>query len=296
MFKNIMLNNQWLNTFITLVDVGHFTQTSEKLFMTQPGVSQHIKKLEEQVGTLLLQRIGKKFELTQAGEALYNFGRLRATEEADLLISLKTDNPYSGDCRFGCSGSMAMFLYPKFLSRQSKHPELHISIEAAPDQRIINEVLNNNIDIGIITQHVISTELEQESLGHDALCLVVPHQYKNQKMTFVELNQLGFINHPNGEQYAEQVLRANYKDDYQSIKQIRKSSYINQLNQILLPVSMGLGYTVLPRTTIEQFELQDSIAILPSDTVVNEEHFLIKKKFRQLPKRYQWFIDLIKKQ
>ena len=37
-----MLNPVWLETFITLVDTGHFTQTAEKLHMTQPGVSQHI--------------------------------------------------------------------------------------------------------------------------------------------------------------------------------------------------------------------------------------------------------------
>ncbi|MRY60822.1 LysR family transcriptional regulator, partial [Parabacteroides distasonis] len=42
-----MINPLWLNTFKTLVEVGHFTQTAEKLYMTQPGVSQHIKKLEQ---------------------------------------------------------------------------------------------------------------------------------------------------------------------------------------------------------------------------------------------------------
>jgi len=39
-----MLNQQWLTTFIKLVEVGHFTHTAEQLFMTQPGVRQHIKK------------------------------------------------------------------------------------------------------------------------------------------------------------------------------------------------------------------------------------------------------------
>ncbi|TMN84121.1 LysR family transcriptional regulator, partial [Pseudoalteromonas phenolica] len=44
-----MINPTWLNTFCTLVEVNHFTQTAERLFMTQSGVSQHIKKLEQQV-------------------------------------------------------------------------------------------------------------------------------------------------------------------------------------------------------------------------------------------------------
>jgi DNA-binding transcriptional LysR family regulator len=45
-----MLNPNWLKTFVTLIDTGHFTKTAEKLFMTQPGVSQHINKLENSCG------------------------------------------------------------------------------------------------------------------------------------------------------------------------------------------------------------------------------------------------------
>lgn len=48
-----MINTSWLRTFCTLVEVGHFTRTAERLHMTQSGVSQHIHKLEEQLGTEL---------------------------------------------------------------------------------------------------------------------------------------------------------------------------------------------------------------------------------------------------
>lgn len=60
-----MINPTWVNTFITLVNTGHFTQTAEKLFMTQPGVSQHIKKLEEQVGSELPESAVESFHQPQ---------------------------------------------------------------------------------------------------------------------------------------------------------------------------------------------------------------------------------------
>ena len=70
-----MINQQWLQTFLTLVEVGHFTQTAEKLYMTQPGVSQQIKKLEEQVGVALLKRTGKSnFPLMISGICLIEKG------------------------------------------------------------------------------------------------------------------------------------------------------------------------------------------------------------------------------
>ena len=56
-----MINPVWLRSFCTLVEVGHFTRTAEKLHMTQSGVSQHVHKLEAHLGQQLLIRQGKKF-------------------------------------------------------------------------------------------------------------------------------------------------------------------------------------------------------------------------------------------
>ena len=66
-----MINITWLRSFCTLVEVGHFTRTAERLHMTQSGVSQHVRKLEQQLGAELLVRQGKQFSLSDAGERLY---------------------------------------------------------------------------------------------------------------------------------------------------------------------------------------------------------------------------------
>ena len=66
-----MINITWLRTFCALAEFGHFTRTAERLHMTQSGVSQHIRKLEDQLDTDLLIRQGKQFSLTNAGEQLY---------------------------------------------------------------------------------------------------------------------------------------------------------------------------------------------------------------------------------
>lgn len=55
----MMINTTWLRTFCTLAEVGHFTLTAERLHMTQSGVSQQVRKLEEQLNTELLVRQGK---------------------------------------------------------------------------------------------------------------------------------------------------------------------------------------------------------------------------------------------
>ena len=59
-----MLNATWLDTFVTLTETGHFTHTAERLNMTQPGVSQHLRKLERQVGHALIAQEGTSFTLS----------------------------------------------------------------------------------------------------------------------------------------------------------------------------------------------------------------------------------------
>lgn len=288
-----MINTQWLQTFITLVDVGHFTQTAEKLFMTQPGVSQHIKKLEAQVGTPLLQRFGKRFELTPAGETLYHYGCRRRDEELALYHSLQADDPHRGECRLACSGSLAMFLYPHFLQHQKAHPDLTIKLEAAPNKRIIDSLQSNKIEIGIITQKISSAEFELEAIGIEPLCLVVPAEIASQEFNITQLNQLGFINHPDGEHYLHQVFQANYDASFQNIENLKVAGYINQLSQILLPVSQGLGYTVLPEKAVTSFPEQSGIHVASLANAVYEELYLIRKKHRPLPKRYDHFVHII---
>lgn len=80
-----MINPLWLNTFKTLVEVGHFTQTAEKLYMTQPGVSQHIKKLEQACNCDLLSRENKSFELTEQGRIMYRYALKLEKDQEDLL-------------------------------------------------------------------------------------------------------------------------------------------------------------------------------------------------------------------
>lgn len=65
-----MLNTQHLITFKALVETGSFTKTAKQLGLTQPAVSQHIQKLERELGEPLLIRHGRTTDMTPAGEVL----------------------------------------------------------------------------------------------------------------------------------------------------------------------------------------------------------------------------------
>ncbi len=288
-----MINPIFLRTFMSLVNTRHFTRTAQALHMTQPGVSQHIKKLERQLGKPLLNRYGKSFELTSAGDSLYQYGLKQSEAESELLATVAEDDQYSGDCKLACSGSMAMQLYPELLKLQQQFAGLRIEIEAAPNASIIERIRTNQSDLGIVTHPINDPKLEQQRLGEDRLCLVLPSEAK---ASWQDLLQLGFINHPDGHHYAIQLLESNFPEQFLGMDQIPQTGYINQLSQILLPVSLGLGFTVIPRSSLDAFPYPDKIRKADLPLTINETAYLVSKKHRCLASRYQLIRELLETQ
>ncbi|MGI0117529.1 LysR family transcriptional regulator [Zooshikella sp. RANM57] len=286
-----MISQNFLRTFRVLVQTGNFTRTAEQLYMTQSGVSQHIKKLETQLGQLLLNRYGKRFELTSAGELLFDFAIKQLTAESELLKSLEMDNPHVGQCKIACSGPMAMQLYPELLNLQVHTPTLTFSLEAAPNETIIELIKNNQFDLGIVTQQVNDHALMQQWVGTDDLCLIVP---KGKQVNWSSLMNLGFINHPSGHHYAYQLLEQNFPNEFVTMNQLPERSYVNQLAQILLPISHGIGFTVIPKSTLDVYPYLNKIRVVTLDKPVAEDVYLVSKKHKPLPVRYQLVTSLIK--
>ena len=289
-----MINQKWLATFMDLVETGHFTKTANNLYMTQPGVSQHIKKLESALQTQLLNRYDKQFELTRAGQLLHQYGLANAQLNTQLQSQIDFDDPHQGRCLIACSGAIAYDLYPPFIDYQSAHPGLKVQLEAAPNHSIVEGVLDNSVHIGIVNQQVQHPQLEQLKLGNEPLLLILPKCYENQEINFEKLNELGFINHPDGFEFVDKVLSSNDFTGYLGSHSLTISGYVNQLNQILLPVSKGIGYTVLPARAVQQFSYSQDLFIAPLKMPVSDPLYITTKRHFALAARYDWFIDFIK--
>ncbi|WP_295894349.1 LysR family transcriptional regulator [uncultured Vibrio sp.] len=283
-----MLNPLWLNTFKTLVDIGHFTQTAEKLYMTQPGVSQHIKKLEAACDHSLIKREGKSFELTEQGRIVYQHALKLELEDAQLKEKLNFDNPYSGDCKIACSGSLALVLYPELLRLQQEHTALSIHVEAAPNHKILNDLQSGSIDLGLVTHVPNSGLFQSKVIGNEELCLVLPKRYESTPITPSLLIECGLIAHPDITHYLSLYLDLCGDSELSKINldELPRSGYINQLSQILLPVTMGVGFTVIPRGAIESFPNKEALYIAPTKQPVHETLYIVHKRHRKLPARY----------
>lgn len=266
-----MINQTWLKTFCTLAEVGHFTQTANKLFMTQSGVSQHIKKLEQQLDILLLIREGKSFSLTDAGVKLYKNGLelLRSYEELESLI--KQDDPYKGRVKLASPGSVGLKLYPYLLGLQQSHEKLIIDYAFAPNKSIEQDLAERNIDLGLVTELSQKRNLESLKIADEALVLVTSAGVKS--IQWQTLLKLGFISHPDAMHHGQLLLSKNYAE-FEHISQFPHKGFSNQISLILEPISRGFGFTVLPLYAAKAFHNQNSIKIHQVKNPVSETLYL----------------------
>jgi DNA-binding transcriptional LysR family regulator len=170
------LNLNLLRVFYAVARLQSFTRAAEALFLTQPGISRHIKALEDYYKNRLFDRLGKKVILTQAGETLFRsvdkiFKLIEDSKaEIDDLTGVKV-----GELRIGASVTIGSYLLPEVLNRfQSFHPGIRITLDIDLNWQIVTQVLDNSVDIGLLGAPVDDERLVVKPFFKDELVVIVP--------------------------------------------------------------------------------------------------------------------------
>lgn len=285
-----MLNATWLETFAVLAEEGHFTRAAERLNMTQPGVSQQLRKLEAQVGQPLISQEGKSFALTTVGEALRDLGLARRAEERLLRNVIAGDEPDVGQLHLACSGSFAMLFYPRAIAMMRRAAGLSIHVEAAPRGRVLEGVLQGDFDLGVIAEDPRHPRIDAQHIGREELCLVLP-QSTAEPVDLDDLEALGLVGHPDAFGYANDLFGLNFPEKFAGADRLRVRTSVNQIGQIPAPVAAGVGYTLLPRSGLSAFAdaRQIKVARLPKPRF--HELWLITRRARSPSKRLERVVE-----
>jgi DNA-binding transcriptional LysR family regulator len=228
----------------------------------------------------LISKDGKSFTLTPAGEAVLAIGLARRQQERELRDTINFDDPDVGDISIGCSGSFAMWLYPHILDRMHHAPELVIRVTAAPPMSIVTSVLSGEFDLGVVAEPIKHPRLDANKLAREELCLVVPRSLAGQVLDLHLLNELGFVAHPDGYAYADDLFSLNFPKDYKGADRLRVKTFVNQIGQIPIPVAQGLGYTILPRSGVDAFARKQDLAIIELPQRRYHDLWIISRKGR----------------
>ena len=144
-----MLDLELLRSFVSVVEAGGFTRAGERVHRTQSTVSQQIKRLEEDVGQLLLHRDGKDVRPTEAGERLLSYARrlLTLAEEArDVLREPDSE----GAIRLGIPEDFAAYRLAKLLGAFSRsHPGLRMDVRADQSKNLSRDLERGELDLAL---------------------------------------------------------------------------------------------------------------------------------------------------
>ena len=284
-----MFNALFFKTFIALVETGSFTRTAHKLGMTQPGVSQHVRKLEDYFSLPLLVRKGKRFELTEAGRQVYDYALRLFAEHDQFRHGLEQELLEGGECRFASIESFGVLFYPFALGYLKNHPRLRLQMSFSSSQQALTALLDRQVDLAWVGLEPRHSGLVSEPYLEEQLVVLVPADF--QGSSFQDLLSLGFINHQEGSEQVSRLLAANFGEEFRGLRQVIQRSQVNQVHLVLDAVARGLGFTVLPRSVWEASPWQQQTREWPLPTEVRYPIYAVRRSHEQLADRYPRLLE-----
>jgi DNA-binding transcriptional LysR family regulator len=182
-----------LKSFLAVRKHLGYTRAGKALFLSQPAVSRHVQKLEDELGVPLFEQIGKTLALTDAGRTL-------ASEAERLLGDLERVSeevkahagPDRGTLRLGASTTPGFYLLPPLLGLfHRRFPAVEISYTVDNSLRIADALLRNEIDLGFVGAQVPHADLRLESVIEDEVVFFtsLTHHLAGRRVSLRSLGQ-----------------------------------------------------------------------------------------------------------
>lgn len=179
-----------LRIFKTVAECGKMGAAAEKLFISQPSVSQAIREIEDHYGVKLFERLSKKLYITESGEKLLKYARymLQSFDEMELQLKHTGENVC---LRIGATITVgACMLQPIIKGFEEQYQEIQNRIVVNNTNVIEQMLLKSELDVGIIEGKIEHPELIKYTMCEDHLVLVVGKSHPLYQKTTVEMSQL----------------------------------------------------------------------------------------------------------
>jgi LysR family cyn operon transcriptional activator len=168
-----------LRYFLAVASAQNFSKASETLHVSQPSLSVQIRDLEEELGTRLLDRLGRKVMLTQAGELFRDHAEraIRELEQATQLVQ-ELHGAQRGRLVVGTLATVNSYLIAPLVSQfKQRFHGIHLQVHSQPSADIVTGLLANRLDVGICVLPVPHDQLTTVPLFDERLILVAPTRY-----------------------------------------------------------------------------------------------------------------------
>lgn len=175
---------QRIRVFHAVATALSFSKAAQELSISQPGVTFHIKALEREYGTALLERVGKRIYLTDAGRTLLAYAHRMFAMETEARVALEElKGLQSGLLVVGASATIGIYLLPEVVGEfRNRHPGIKVSLRVGNKRHTIERLLNNELDFGLVASPLADPSLIAEPYLADELVVIVSptHRFAGQ--------------------------------------------------------------------------------------------------------------------
>lgn len=170
-----------LRSFVAVVKYGSFTTAANKLRISQPTVSTHIRTLEEELGTPLVLRNAKRVELTPSGYKMFDQAESMLAMHDRMLQSMKRRE--SDAIYLGASSIPSGYILPKIMANYCKlHPGTRFVISQDSSQAVVDGMLSGLYDLGFVGMPTKEDTLDSIPFFGDKIVLVTANNEHFQAM------------------------------------------------------------------------------------------------------------------
>lgn len=255
-----------LHYFKAVAEELNYRKASERLFISQPGLSRQIKQLEEMLEVQLFDRDKKHVELTASGaffkeEVDFVLNHLELTKSQLKLIA----DGKVGELRVGFLGSASNQILPDLLSKLNAHqPLISTSLEELSNSMQVEMIQKDKLDLGFVRMASVPEGLEMKTVLRDSFSLVVPENHPIGTTDFSSVNQFkdeSFIlfSSDYSNLYFEQIMSI-YRDAGFSPRIRHKSVHALTIFKL---VEIGLGVAIVPTSLKEGYHLKVRFMEIP---------------------------------
>ncbi len=260
------MDNQNLKAFITVAELGSFSDAADRLYLTQSAISKRIALLEQQIGKRLFDRIARQVSLTEAGNELLPRARRILQEYENALQAINDlSGEASGTLRLAISHHLGLHRLPPVLKQfAQQYPNVTLDIEFMDSEKAYEKVLHGESEVAVITLALESHHnINSKKIWNDPLRFICAQDHPLAALKQPALKDLAEypIILPGLNTYTGRIIQNLFQREGIPLKAPMSTNYLETISTM---VEIGLGWSVLPETLVRDLH------VMPFKTITIE--------------------------
>lgn len=278
------MNLNYLNYFVKLAEMHHYTRAAEQLGISQPSLSHAIRQLEDELGVPLFEKVGRNTTLTRFGEEFLECSKRTLSVLDDGVTALQRSARGEGLVRLGFLRALGTEYIPKLAAEyMAANPDKNIrfTFHSGITKDLLDDLESQKYDLvfcskPVAERHVIATPVTEQEL-----VMIVPNGHPLAGRGSIDLADAAsypFIQYSVGS-----GLRDLIDALFNSIGERPNISYETEEDQVIAGlVAQGLGISIVPR--MEILERLDLSVLTISSPPYKREFFMVSNESVFLPR------------